>query len=95
MIEKKLPETFFGKLFDKRLGPGFYWWRLRCIRHYYWHEWLPWKIAWALPPKIALYAFVRVFSIKEPAGPDYEFIYKMWEHRYLKKEKKNEEARSS
>jgi len=40
---------------------------------------LPWFIAWIMPRKIALYCFVRVYSILGTCGDDYSNAYKLWE----------------
>lgn len=41
---------------------------------------LRWKIAWMLPRRIALLAFVRVYAQSGDApGPEYERAYKEWE----------------
>lgn len=55
-----------------------YWYDVRC-----WLETRPdvwaWWLAWKLPRKVALYAFVRVYGVLGDCGPDYEYAYKAWE----------------
>lgn len=46
----------------------------------WYHYTLPWTIAWLLPRKVALYCFVRVFSIRGDCPPEYSETYKMWEN---------------
>jgi len=37
-------------------------------------------IAWRLPRRIALWAFIRVYAADgQSPGPDYERVYKHWE----------------
>lgn len=56
-----------------------YWLRYKIAQFkYFFSETLPWKIAWWLPSKIALYCFVRVFSIRGDCPPDYVVTYEMW-----------------
>ena len=43
-------------------------------------EKLAWKAAWMLPRKVALFAFVRVYGAWGHCGPDFEPVYKTWEH---------------
>ena len=44
-------------------------------------EKLRWKVAWLLPRKIALLAFVRVMACTgDSPGPEYSNAYKAWEH---------------
>lgn len=42
---------------------------------------MPWFIAWHLPRKVALFAFVRVYSVLGDCGPEYDLVCKMWEHK--------------
>lgn len=64
----------------KRFG---LWWR----GEWYWRvgrhltvEALQRKVAWLLPRKIALWAFIRVYGCTgDGPGPDYERCYKAWE----------------
>lgn len=57
---------------------GYRWWLLK-----HWSKRLPerlcWHLAWWLPRRIALFAFVRVYSAWGGCGPDYEPVYKSWE----------------
>ena len=39
---------------------------------------LPWALAWFLPRKVALYAFVRVYSTLGTCGDDYTQAYARW-----------------
>ena len=36
-------------------------------------------IAWTLPRRVALHAFVRVYSAWGELGPDYDPVYRTWE----------------
>lgn len=49
---------------------------------YFLTETVPWKIAWLLPPRIALFAFVRVFAIREDCPDAYSETYNMWTEKY-------------
>lgn len=40
---------------------------------------LAWRIAWLLPRKVALYAFVRVYGNWGECGADYAPVYEAWE----------------
>lgn len=59
---------------------GYWRFSFRCWRHET-AERLRWKIAYAIPRKLALIVFVRVFSATAE-GPDasYEDVYKGWEN---------------
>ena len=56
------------------------WWlfRYRCSR---WREDLPMRLAWMLPRKVALWAFIRVMAATgdNPADITYDSAYKAWE----------------
>lgn len=46
----------------------------------WWTDTLPMKCAWWLPRKVALWAFIRVYSCTGDApGPDYGNAYDAWE----------------
>lgn len=70
---------------DERLN----WFQLTFIYHWWmtvwWFRRLPnkfiWWVAWKLPRKVALYAFVRVYGVIGDIGPgnDYARAYKLWE----------------
>ena len=38
-----------------------------------------WRLAWLLPRKVALFAFVRVYGCTGHCGPDYAPTYDAWE----------------
>lgn len=63
---------------------GFHLWLAQVRLHHWWHDVLPWWIAWKLPPRVALFAFVRVYGIIGDIGPDYRTIYRMWEEKHVK-----------
>ncbi len=50
-----------------------------AVAAYWYHERLPWLVAWALPRKVALLAFVRVYAVLGECGDDYEQAYRRWE----------------
>lgn len=55
--------------------------RWMVLRHWFTNT-LPWDIAWALPRKVALMAFVRVYvAASDGNGPHDEYVrvYKSWE----------------
>lgn len=58
----------------------YWWWRTRL-----WVRGLPdrfaWQVAWWLPKKVALYAFVRVYGKWGECGPEYDAVYKAWERQ--------------
>ena len=63
----------------RRLG-----YRLYSVRYewrHFWRETLPWKLAWLVPRKIALFVFVRVYGAtwKDCPGDEYGIVYKGWE----------------
>ena len=53
---------------------GYYWFRIRlwCRTR---PEKIAWWLAWKLPRRVALYAFVRVYGVLGECGPDYEPVY--------------------
>ena len=54
--------------------------RVAAARVRWWFsETLPWWIAWRLPRKVALLAFVRVYGVLGECGPDYKAAYDAWE----------------
>lgn len=56
-------------------GPYSYWWWLKT-------EGFPMWVAWHLPHRIALWAFIRVYAADGSApGPDYQRIYNHWESK--------------
>lgn len=57
---------------------GYRWFcvRLWCRE---WPEKVAWWLAWRLPRKVALLAFVRVYAVLGECGPDYERAHKRWE----------------
>lgn len=61
------------RLWTRGWGPRAWW--------FWWTtEGLPMAIAWALPRRVALWAFVRVYAADgEAPGPEYERAYKAWE----------------
>ena len=41
---------------------------------------VPMAIAWALPRRVAMFAFIRVYAADGQApGPQYERVYRAWE----------------
>jgi hypothetical protein len=52
-----------------------------CIKHW-WHEKLPFKIANLLPPKVALFTFIRVFAVRGDCHPIYDETCKLWDAKY-------------
>lgn len=64
---------------------GYVWFRMRLACWYGPHDWLrerlPWWIAFHLPRKVALFAFVRVYGVIGECGPDYARVYAAWERR--------------
>ena len=59
---------------------GYYWWSFKLwVREL--SSRAAWKLAWLLPRKVALFAFVRVSSaaILAPDESTYEVCYKAWE----------------
>lgn len=46
---------------------------------YWWIEKLPWFVAMHLPRKVALFAFVRVYSVLDSFSNDYNNAYNLWE----------------
>lgn len=48
-----------------------------CVRHF-WHERLPFKVAWWLPQKVALFAFIRVYGVLGECTDDYIRVYDAW-----------------
>ncbi len=57
---------------------GYRWWVIRT----WWHrlpDRLAWKCAWWLPRRVALLAFVRVYSAWGELGPDYDPVCRSWE----------------
>ena len=56
-----------------------YWWY--CVR--LWFRGLPEKIAWwlayQLPRRVAILAFVRVYAVLGKCGPDYDQAYRRFE----------------
>lgn len=59
-------------------GLGYRWWTLKV-----WLRELPdrvtWWLAWKLPRRLALLAFVRVYAVLGSCGEDYEQAYRRWE----------------
>lgn len=52
--------------------------RYQQIKYFFTHH-IPWFIAWAIPRKIALYCFVRVYSVLGEFGTDYERAYTLFD----------------
>lgn len=54
-----------------------------CVRLWFWElpNRLAWRLAWLLPRKVALLAFVRVCAAtgEGPSDVTYESAYKAWE----------------
>lgn len=46
---------------------------------YFFQESLPWYIAYLIPRKIALFCFVRVYSVLGSFSDDYSNAYNIWE----------------
>lgn len=51
-----------------------------------WWAWVvdtfPQQIAWLLPRKVALWAFIRVYAASgESPGPEYRRAYDAWDHK--------------
>jgi len=63
------------------LGPGYYWWRIRCHVAYF-PERVAWWLTERMPPKIALYCFIRVYGILGECGPEFDYICKAWEAKH-------------
>ena len=40
---------------------------------------LAWWLAWHIPRRVALYAFVRVYAVLGTCGNDYSDAYQRWE----------------
>ena len=78
------------------MADGFAWWhpgyRWFCLR--VWWRGLPdrvtWWLAWKLPRKVALYAFVRVYGAWGECGPDYDHVYRAWESASSKARRRGE-----
>lgn len=50
------------------------WWR------WYWGERLAFRLAWWLPRRVALWAFIRVYAADGLApGPEYDRVCRAWE----------------
>jgi hypothetical protein len=57
-----------------------HWWRIAAwLRQR--PERLAWWVAWQLPRRVALFAFVRVYAVLGECGPDYARVYDAWERR--------------
>lgn len=62
-------------------------WDWRYLRHpiilarYLYREKFLWWVAWKLPKRVALFAFVRVYAVLGYCGPDYDAAYKAFEAR--------------
>lgn len=52
---------------------------MRVLRRRGLAETLAWRIAWMLPLKVALFAFVRVYAVLGGCGDDYARAYNAWE----------------
>ena len=65
---------------------GYYWWKVRWLYphqiKYWFTEKLPWKIALLLPPKVAFFAFIRVYGIRGDCTKEYITTCNMWEEKY-------------
>lgn len=57
----------------------FQWFWNRAKVKYFFKESLPWFIAWKIPRKVALFAFVRVYSTLDSFSSDYERAYHNWD----------------
>lgn len=57
--------------------------RYECyrIKYFFIHS-IPWFIAMHIPKTIALYCFVRVYSIIDVTSEDYKNAYENWKFRH-------------
>jgi hypothetical protein len=54
--------------------------RRAALRRWLFDDGLPMKLAWLLPRRVALWAFIRVYACTgDCPGPDYSKCYKAWE----------------
>lgn len=53
-----------------------FWWPARV--RWFVRESLPWALAYLLPRKVALLAFVRVYSVLGECGEDFKPVYDLW-----------------
>ncbi len=61
-------------------------WGVRAWWYWFTQEGLPMAIAWRLPHRVALWAFIRVYAADGSApGPDYARVYDAWETRRKRK----------
>jgi hypothetical protein len=63
---------------------GWSFWPLRSRLRYFCTETLPWWVAFHLPRKVALFAFIRVYGVLGICGPEFEAAYAEWERRGTK-----------
>jgi hypothetical protein len=65
---------------SERMDDIKFWWWLH-VRRKFTLEALQWKLAWLLPRKVALLAFVRVYAASTSEAPhdEYARVYKAWE----------------
>ena len=52
-------------------------WRFKLL----WREWqdrLAWRITYLLPRRVALFAFIRVYSVVGEASEEYGRVYDAW-----------------
>ena len=55
-------------------------WGPRAWAHNFWHDKLPMWVAWMLPRKVALWAFIRVYALDGNCpGEEYRRVYAAWE----------------
>jgi hypothetical protein len=55
-------------------------WGPRDWARWTWREALPMWVAWHLPHKVALWAFIRVYAKDgQSPGPEYSRVYDAWE----------------
>jgi len=78
---------------------GYQWFKLKLKLYYepihWWHEKLPWWIALRIPPKIALFTYIRVYGILGECGPEYRLVHDLWEHKYGLRGKKKDARKIS
>lgn len=59
-----------------------HWWDVRCVWRHFWREAVPLRIAWLLPKRVALLAFIRVYSVIGRVGPDFDVVCNEWRLKY-------------